>query len=127
MTGLAPFAGQTALLTGANAGSGHAVDERLAGEGARVILAARSPETGAVTDALGGDALFARCDLANPARVARLFDTITDRCGGIDLAVNNAGAEQDALPIDAIDAGEIDRLMAVNARAVWLCMAREIG
>lgn len=127
MSAAAPFAGKTALVTGAGAGIGRAIAERLAEEGARVIVAARSDAGQALADELGGGAMFLRCDLADPVAVDQLFEDIETRCGGLDLAVNNAGTEQEAVPIDEIGADDFDRLMAVNARAVWLGMRREIA
>ncbi len=127
MSGAGQFAGRTALVTGASAGIGRAIALRLAAEGARVIVTARSDAGRLLAAELGGDALFLPCDLADPAAITTLFDSIAARVGGIDLAVNNAGTEQEAEPIDETDPAAFDRLMAVNGRAVWLAMRQEIA
>ena len=83
--------GKTALVTGATSGIGRAVAERLAGEGADVIVSgrdeARGDEVVAAILAAGGTAHFVRADLAEFDGVKRLAAT----AGEVDVLVNNAG------------------------------------
>ncbi|MFZ1994086.1 MAG: SDR family oxidoreductase, partial [Solirubrobacteraceae bacterium] len=83
--------GKTALITGGTSGIGRAVAERLAREGADVIISGRDEKRGrevveAVT-AAGGKARFIAADLASFEDVRRLAETTSD----VDVLVNNAG------------------------------------
>jgi NAD(P)-dependent dehydrogenase (short-subunit alcohol dehydrogenase family) len=85
------LAGKTALVTGATSGIGRAVAERLAGEGAQVILSGRDPDRGEQVEAgirsSGGSGRFVRADLAKLEDVKRL----AAESGQADILVNNAG------------------------------------
>ena len=88
---MSPLAGKVALVTGATSGIGRAVAERLAGEGAHVIIsgrdAARGEQVVAAVGSSGGSAQFVQADLAELEEVRRL----ATECGEVDILVNNAG------------------------------------
>ena len=104
------LSGRTALVTGSSRGIGRAVAQRLAAEGAVVVVTARSFEPspsvrGGTATALpgtigetieliedaGGKALGIAADLENSEQRERLIDEVVDRTGSIDILVNNAG------------------------------------
>jgi NADP-dependent 3-hydroxy acid dehydrogenase YdfG len=89
-----PLSGRTALVTGASRGIGAAVARRLAAEGARVALLARSEEAlRALARELGHGAIAIPCDLREtnaPDVVAAALAEVM--AGPPDLIVNNAGA-----------------------------------
>jgi rhamnulose-1-phosphate aldolase/alcohol dehydrogenase len=89
-----PLAGRVAFVTGAASGIGLATAERLAAEGACVVLADRDPDgvTAAAT-ALGGSdrAVAVTADVTSEAAVAAALDAACLAFGGVDLVVNNAG------------------------------------
>lgn len=88
---------KTAFVAAASRGLGKAVAERLAKEGARVVICARDNDSvaGAVAEisavATGGKAIGLVADLANAADVARIGRELADQTDGIDILVNNAG------------------------------------
>jgi 3-oxoacyl-[acyl-carrier protein] reductase len=91
-----PFAGKTAIATGASRGIGRAIAVRLARDGARVVLCARDAaaleEVRGAIESAGGAADVLPLDLRQPDSPARLAAFAVERSGRIDLVVNNAGA-----------------------------------
>ncbi|MCX6437405.1 MAG: bifunctional aldolase/short-chain dehydrogenase [Actinobacteria bacterium] len=88
------LAGRIALVTGAGSGIGKATAERLASEGACVVIADRDFEAAKkVAAELGGaDKAFAvSVDVTDEAAVAASIDACALAFGGVDLVVNNAG------------------------------------
>src|SRR4051812_16342213 len=89
--------GRVAVVTGANSGLGLATAHALAGAGARVVLACRSPQRGA--DALeqvlrevpDADVSLELLDLASLASVREFAARISAAYDAVDLLVNNAG------------------------------------
>lgn len=89
--------GKRALVTGGSQGIGRAVAAALANEGATVAICARDGER--VTTAAKelakdakGEVTGFQADVSQASDIARLFDSIQGRFGGIDILVNNAGA-----------------------------------
>lgn len=96
------FAGQTAIVTGSTRGIGAGIAERLAAEGANVVVSGRSEDAGEavverIDEATGGDAgdaVFVRADMRDPDDIAALFEATADEFGRLDVLVNNAGVKQ---------------------------------
>jgi 3-oxoacyl-[acyl-carrier protein] reductase len=93
--------GRTALVTGASQGIGETIAARLAAQGARVVLAARSEEKLAALAArireAGGEALTLRLDLAQGGEIADRLKELPTEWAEIDILVNNAGITADGL------------------------------
>lgn len=106
--------GRNAIILGASAegGSGWAIAERLAGEGARVVVAARSLDgLEALAERIGGIAITA--DAGRPESIAAMVGEAEARLGPIDIAVNAAATAPTGLIADA--AGDaIQRALDVN-------------
>jgi 3-oxoacyl-[acyl-carrier protein] reductase len=104
------LSGKTALVTGSSRGIGRAIAQRLAAEGATVVVTARSyepsrsvrggaalaipgtiGETVELIEEAGGTAFGVAADLENPDQRDQLVDQTLDRTGRIDILVNNAG------------------------------------
>ncbi len=87
--------GKTILVTGSTDGVGRWVAERLAAEGARVLVHGRDGARGemVVSDIAkaGGTASFLPADLASLAEVRRLAEAVSRETDGLDVLVNNAG------------------------------------
>lgn len=114
------YEGRVVLITGAAGGFGALAARRFAAEGARLALsdlqAPDAPE-GALTEAV---------DVSDEASLAAHTAVALDRFGRIDVAINNAGIGQALSPITATGAAEFDRIMAVNARGVFLGMKHQL-
>jgi len=118
------FAGKVALVTGAAGGIGGATCELLARGGARIVAVdlerdALQPVLAAVS-ALGSEALAVAGDVSSAADVERSFKAGSERFGGIDYVVNNAGIEGVVRPLEDYPEDVFDRVLAVNVRGVFL-------
>ncbi len=88
-----PIRGRVAIVTGASSGIGLSVAEKLAAEGAKVALVARTAaKLEEVAARLGaGKAAAFPCDVTDFAALAGLPRRVIDRFGRLDILVNNAG------------------------------------
>ena len=115
--------GKVALVTGAGRGIGRAIALALAGEGARVALAARTEsDLRAVKDEIasaGGEAAVFPADVSDESQVNAVVAGAVERFGRLDIVVNNAGIAL-AGPLENTKTEEWDRTMAVNARGPFL-------
>jgi NAD(P)-dependent dehydrogenase (short-subunit alcohol dehydrogenase family) len=111
--------GKRALVTGAGRGLGLAIATKFAEYGAQVALADLDHAT--CTEAasgLGGDAFAVNCDVTRSADVQAAIAAVTERFGGMDVIVNNAGIEI-GKPLHEISDEEFDRLMRINVNGVF--------
>jgi len=121
------FAGQVAIVTGSSRGIGRGIAVRLAREGMRVVINARTAEAVAATaaelTALGAQALAVPADLGESEGVARLFDETLATYGRVDLLVNNA-ADLRRKHFFEVDEALLDHQLAANIRGPYLCAQR---
>lgn len=85
-----PFDGKTALVTGGGTGIGAATAERLAGEGANVVVVGRRREPLEEVAARTG-ALPMVADASDPDQIGKAVATAVERFGGLHVVVPNAG------------------------------------
>jgi pyridoxal 4-dehydrogenase len=115
-----PLAGQVAIVTGAARGIGRATAERLAADGARVVLVDRDAE--AVQEAastIGDRTLPLVVDVTDPPAVRNGMEHVLASHGRIDVLVNNAGVYPHT-PFGSLSFDEWRRVMAVNLDGMFL-------
>jgi NAD(P)-dependent dehydrogenase (short-subunit alcohol dehydrogenase family) len=114
---------KVAVVTGAAQGIGRACAERMAVEGARVVLSDVNREKGEVAaEAIrdgGGDACFIACDVREKAQIETLVAETVRAYGRLDCAVANAGIVSFSDFLD-ITEEDFDNVMQVNLRGVFL-------
>ena len=114
------FAGRTALVTGAGSGIGRGAAERLAADGARVVLAGRRESALRETaERLGGSADVCPVDVAVPGEVRRAMAGLLQRSGAPEIVVHAAGQTVLGAAHELSDA-DWDRQLDVNLRSIHL-------
>jgi 3-oxoacyl-[acyl-carrier protein] reductase len=110
---------KTAIVTGAASGFGAGIARRFAAEGARVMVADLN-EAGAT--ALAGEigGLAQAVDVARDASVREMAEAALAAFGRVDILVNNAGITHLPMPMEEVSEEEFDRVLAVNAKSVYL-------
>src|SRR5258707_8437003 len=84
--------GKVAVITGGNSGIGLATAKRFVAEGAHVFITGRrQPELDAAVKEIGGNTTSVRGDVSNLADLDRLFATIKEQKGRLDILFANAG------------------------------------
>ncbi|MBD1548488.1 SDR family NAD(P)-dependent oxidoreductase [Roseibium aggregatum] len=119
-----------AVVTGAGAGIGRAIAQRLAEEGAKVVvndlLAESAEATVALISKAGGTAIASPGDVSNPQDVDQAYRLCEDTWGHCTLAVNNAGIVHQAR-LAELDLADWDRMIAVHLRGCFIGCRRAIG
>lgn len=115
---------KVALITGGSRGMGAAIAERLAQEGASVVITyvnneAKAGEVVARIQEAGGRGFAVQADNASPEAVRGAVDAAVKEFGQIDILVNNAGVFNPK-PIEAVSLEELQNTLDVNVRAVFI-------
>lgn len=117
--------GRVAMVTGAGRGFGRAIAERLADEGAKVALLARSPgQIEEAAKAIGDAALAIPCDVTDPRSVDSAVAKASSELGAIDILVSNAGVPGPFGPLWEVDPEAWWQAQAVHIRAPMLLLNR---
>ena len=123
-----PLHNQKALVTGGSSGIGEGCALALSAAGASVVVNYLSDanEAGRVVAAIraaGGEAFAIQADVSKESDVQRMFGEAIERCGTLDILINNAGLQQDA-PFHEMTLQQWERVLSVNLTGQFLC-ARE--
>ena len=120
------LAGKVALITGAGMGIGRGTAILFAREGAKVVVVDYDSVSGQETVGLiqddGGEAIFVRADVSEPADVRAMVRAAMDKYGQIDVLYNNAGIDLPrATSVVETEIEDWDRTIDVNLKGVFLC------
>lgn len=112
-------AARTVLVTGASAGFGVAIARRFAGDGARVVVAARRGERiAALAHELGEHALAIELDVRDRGAVERTLATLPSAFAEIDVLVNNAGLAKGLEPAQRATVDDWDQMVDTNCKGL---------
>jgi len=119
------LAGKTAIVTGGASGFGAGIARCLSGEGAQVLVAdldgpGAERVAREIAAATGHAAAGTTADVSRSEDVAAMVAAATDRFGGLDIIINNAGIPQRMGPMLAVDEEQFDRIFAVNVKSIYL-------
>ena len=112
---------KTALVTGGASGFGAGICKKFISEGARVIVADINFDAAKVlANSLGSAATALAVDVASNASVQACAHATFEEFDALDILVNNAGITHLPAELDTISEDDFDRVMAVNAKSVFL-------
>lgn len=123
------FTGKIALVTGGSTGIGRATALAFARQGAAVCIGDINEEAAVTVEQIrdaGGRAEFVQTDVTQVSEVERLVALTAETFGGLDYAFNNAGALPPTQALADVDEATFDKIIAVDLKAVFLCLKYEI-
>jgi NAD(P)-dependent dehydrogenase (short-subunit alcohol dehydrogenase family) len=119
-------AGKVALVTGGSSGLGLATAKRLAREGATVyITGRRQPELDAAAREIGHDARAVRGDISVATDLDRIFATITETSGRLDILFANAGSGEFAA-LGSITEAHFDKYFGINVKGTLFTVQKAL-
>lgn len=117
------LAGKVAVVTGSGSGIGQAIAERLAAEGATLVINYRNhveqaQGTQRAIAAVGGKSILVQADVSVLADGTNLVEQAWQQLGACDILVNNAGIEKSASFVDVTEA-DYDAVLDVNLKGAF--------
>ncbi|BAY50452.1 short-chain dehydrogenase/reductase SDR (plasmid) [Scytonema sp. HK-05] len=124
---MAPLVGKIAIVTGATSGIGRAIAERLAQDGASVVVnyahsADKAKEVVSAIEAEGGKALAVQANLSQVVDIRRLFQKTVEHFGQLNILVNNAVSAGAFNPLTEVTEAEFDVQFGLNARGTFFAL-----
>jgi NAD(P)-dependent dehydrogenase (short-subunit alcohol dehydrogenase family) len=117
--------GRNVVIAAGAKNLGGLISRTLAAEGANIAVHYNSDRTKADADATvaavekaGGNAFAIQGDLTRVSEVVRLFDTVVERFGGVDIAINTVGKVLKKPFVETTEA-EYDEMFAINSKAAY--------
>jgi len=112
---------KVAIVTGAGSGMGQCIAETFAREGARVaVLDVNAEAAKTVAAKIGNGAIALTCDVARKGEIEAALKATLAAFGRLDILVNNAGVAHVNKPVTEISEAELDRVLAVNVKGLFL-------
>lgn len=122
--------GKVAIVTGGARGIGRAICERLAKDGAKIVIADIQEEVARNTsnemNAAGYETTYYQIDLSKTEEIQGLFDYTVEKFGTVDILVNNAAIQIRCASVNFTEAN-FDKIYNINLKAQWIacqCAAR---
>lgn len=120
------LSGKIALVTGGTSGIGLATAKRFVSEGAHVFITGRrQPELDAAVRQIGSNVSSVRSDVANLADLDRVFATVQEQKGRLDVLFANAGVGSLA-PLGAITGEHFDNLFNTNVKGLLFTVQKAL-
>ncbi len=132
-----PMNGKIAFITGASRGIGLEIAKRLAADGAKIVVAAKSETENSKLpgtiysaaeeiEAAGGTALAIKCDVRSEDEIAAAVEQAVKEFGGIDILINNASALS-MTPTEKTDQKRFRLMQEINAGGAFFCAKHAIA
>jgi NAD(P)-dependent dehydrogenase (short-subunit alcohol dehydrogenase family) len=120
------LAGKIALVTGGNSGIGLATAQRFIAEGAYVFITGRrQAELDAAVQQLGASAFGVQGDVSSLTDLDRVFTTIKEQKGRLDVVFANAGIAEFA-PVEAVTEAQYDRQFDINVKGLFFTVQKAL-
>lgn len=123
---MARLTGKVAVVTGGNSGIGLATAKRFREEGAKVAISGRDQKTlDEAVKTIGGDVIAVRGDVSKLTDLDKLFKTVADKFGKIDVLFANAGIAKFAPVGDSTEA-LFDETFDINVKGVYFTIQKAL-
>jgi NAD(P)-dependent dehydrogenase (short-subunit alcohol dehydrogenase family) len=118
--------GKVAVITGGNSGMGLVTAKLFVREGAYVyITGRRQAELDAAVKEIGGNVTAVRGDVADLADLDRLYQTVTETHGRVDVVFANAGVGE-FVPFGQVTEAHFDRLFDINVKGLLFTVQKAL-
>ena len=118
--------GKVAVITGGTTGIGLAIAERFVAEGAFVFITGRrQAELDRAKAVLGSNGIAVQGDVSKVEDLDRLYKTVQDAKGTLDIVVANAGIVEN-LPLESVTTEVYDRMFAINTRGLFFTVQKSL-
>lgn len=123
---MARLTGKVAVVTGGNSGIGLATARRFREEGAKVVISGRDQKTlDEAVKTIGGDVVAVRGDVSKLADLDKLYKTVAEKFGKIDVLFANAGIAKFAPVADSSET-MFDETFDVNVKGVYFAIQKAL-
>ncbi|MGB8937698.1 MAG: SDR family NAD(P)-dependent oxidoreductase [Candidatus Nitrosopolaris sp.] len=118
--------GKIAVITGGNSGIGLATAQRFVDEGAYVfIIGRRQSELDQAVKQIGRNVIGVQGDVSNLADLDRLYETVKQQKGRIDVLFANAGVAE-FVPLGSISESHFDKIFSVNVKGLLFTVQKAL-
>jgi NAD(P)-dependent dehydrogenase (short-subunit alcohol dehydrogenase family) len=123
---MARLTGKVAVVTGGNSGIGLATAKRFREEGAKVVISGRDQRTlDEAVKGIGGEVVAVRADVAKLSDLDKLYKTVSEKFGRIDVLFANAGIAKFA-PLAESTEALYDETFDINVKGVYFTIQKAL-